>query len=249
MVRGEIKSSILCLAIYSLDQNYSDPPGLALEEVLYSRADPQAEQLLRLAAKFYKHSPNGEAADCSQRSYQVRSFEKLAEITCRQVTAPLYNFMAMVQKNQQENARNRGILNKIKRENKCIPDLIYQIEDHEKYLIHLSKVTKVNLLRHAKRSTARDFKILDPKRFIREEETANNEPYANDTRPAEDDGGENQESETNEEDDHDSGNALSAEPGSALPAGDSDSDDDGGDLPKSKRAKMNNVVQDSDDES
>lgn len=54
-------------------------------------------------------------------------------------------------------------MNKIKRENKCIPDLIFQIEDYEKYLIQLSKATKVNLLRHAKRSTSRDFKILDPK--------------------------------------------------------------------------------------
>jgi fanconi anemia group I protein len=50
-------------------------------------------------------------------------------------------------------------LNKIKRESRCIPDLIFQIEDYEKYLIKLTKITKVNLMRHAKRSTSRDFKI------------------------------------------------------------------------------------------
>lgn len=53
------------------------------------------------------------------------------------------------------------MVNKIKRENRCIPELIYQIEDYEKYLIQLSKASKVNLLRHAKRSTCRDFKILE----------------------------------------------------------------------------------------
>lgn len=52
------------------------------------------------------------------------------------------------------------MVNKIKRENRCIPELIYQIEDYEKYLIQLSKASKLNLLRHAKRSTCRDFKIL-----------------------------------------------------------------------------------------
>jgi hypothetical protein len=50
-------------------------------------------------------------------------------------------------------------LAKIRRETKCIPDLIFQIEDYEKYLIQLSKLTKVNLLRHAKRSVARDFQM------------------------------------------------------------------------------------------
>lgn len=58
-------------------------------------------------------------------------------------------------------SNSKGIINKIKQENKCIPDLIFQIEDYERYLIQLSKVTKLNLLRHAKRSTARDFKIIE----------------------------------------------------------------------------------------
>lgn len=61
--------------------------------------------------------------------------------------------------NQQTPSKEK--LAKIRRETECIPDLIYQIEDYEKYLIQLSKLTKVNLLRHAKRSVARDFQIND----------------------------------------------------------------------------------------
>jgi hypothetical protein len=58
---------------------------------------------------------------------------------------------------QQENQSS----SKIRREGRTIPNLIYYIEDYERYLIQLSRITKVNLMRHAKRSTARDFKIMD----------------------------------------------------------------------------------------
>ncbi|XP_019158988.1 PREDICTED: Fanconi anemia group I protein homolog isoform X2 [Ipomoea nil] len=153
---------------------------LVMEESLYSRAegvvkvasffvlmnlkDPQAEQLLRLAARFYKNlariSKLQVASKGCKQLLPSLKYQKLVEATCRQLTAPIYNFVANMQKKQQEGAGGRGMVNKIKRENRCIPELIYQIEDYEKYLIQLSKASKVNLLRHAKRSTCRDFKIL-----------------------------------------------------------------------------------------
>ncbi|KAG0017878.1 hypothetical protein BGZ82_000628 [Podila clonocystis] len=48
---------------------------------------------------------------------------------------------------------------KILRESKLIPDLIYMVEQYERYVIHLSKKSKVNLTQYLRRSTARDFKI------------------------------------------------------------------------------------------
>ncbi|XP_010558807.1 PREDICTED: Fanconi anemia group I protein [Tarenaya hassleriana] len=159
--------------------------GLGFEEALYSLAesvvrvlscfvlmslkDPQTEQFLRLAVRFYKQLAQITklriaAKGCRQILPSLK-FQKLVELTCRQFTVPLYDFLAETQRDKQETNSNatkpKGIINKIKRENKCIPDLIFQIEDCERYLIQLSKVTKVNLLRHAKRSTARDFKILE----------------------------------------------------------------------------------------
>lgn len=65
-------------------------------------ADPQAEHLLRLAAKFYKNlarisklriAPKG----CKQVIPSL-NYQKLVEITCRQLTAPVYNFVAHMQK-------------------------------------------------------------------------------------------------------------------------------------------------------
>ncbi|CAN0855716.1 Fanconi anemia group I protein [Linum grandiflorum] len=137
--------------------------------VLMRLKDPQAEHVLRSTTKLYKHlaqmtklniAPKG----CKQLIPSL-TFQTLVEITCKQLTAPLYIFVAEMQQESTGNNNNinkgKSLMNKIKRENKCIPDLIFQIEDYERYLIKLSKVGKVNLLRHAKRSTARDFKIVE----------------------------------------------------------------------------------------
>jgi Fanconi anemia group I protein len=158
----------------------------------------------------------------------------------------LVNGLPLYLQRQQENANiSKVVIKKIKRENRCIPDLIFQIEDCEKYLIQLSKVSKVNLLRHAKRSTSRDFKILDPKKMAGDgEEDAPNhgDPAAAENESCED-------SEGNE------GNGsekilLSPESGCRLAAEDSGSDDgeDGDALPSAKRVKRGRVVQDSDNE-
>lgn len=252
-----------------LDQTREHTSGLALEEFLYSRAealvevlasfvmmnlkDTQAEQLIRLTGKFYKHlaqmsklriSPKG----CKQLLPGLK-FQKLVEITCKQLTAPLYNFVALVQRNQQENAKSKAFINKIKRENRCIPDLIFQIEDYEKYLIHLSKASKVNLLRHAKRSTSRDFKILEARNIVGEEEVPSNEPILNNS-AAHNDSSEKSDDEDGDDDDTENGveKDLCPETSSDL-AADSGSDDKEEDAsPKAKRTKRSRIVQDSDDD-
>lgn len=133
---------------------------------------------------------------------------------------------------QQENANKKGVINKIKRENKCIPDLIFQIEDCEKHLIQLSKLSKINLLRHAKRSTSRDFKILDP---VREEENPDAGHEGDDNEAAEAEG---------ESSEHDEENGLEDIP-SPTAVEDSENEDDAA---TAKRFKRSKVVQDSDDE-
>lgn len=70
--------------------------------MVYENPDPQAEQVLKLSAKFYKHlaqitklliAPRG----CRQPRPGLK-FQKLAEVACKKLTAPLYNFMALVQR-------------------------------------------------------------------------------------------------------------------------------------------------------
>lgn len=48
---------------------------------------------------------------------------------------------------------------KILRESKLIPTLIYGVEQYERYVIQLSKKSKVNLTQFMRRSIARDFRI------------------------------------------------------------------------------------------
>ncbi|XP_076937653.1 uncharacterized protein LOC143605428 [Bidens hawaiensis] len=183
-----------CLAGAYKDGRHN--PYFSLEETLYHRAeavvellsfivvmnlkDSQAEHLLKLAVKFYKNlariskfhiAPKG----CKQILPSLKC-QKLVEVTCKRLTTPLYIFVESMQQNQKESKAVKGLINKIKRENKCIPDLIFQIEDYEKYLILLSKATKTNLLRHAKRSTARDFRITDQPNIPRQENGPNQEP-------------------------------------------------------------------------
>lgn len=154
--------------------------------------------------------------------------------------------MILASQKQQENANKKGIINKIKRENRCIPDLIYQIEDYEKYLIQLSKVCKVNLLKHAKRSTARDFRI-----FPKENATPSDEANHANSNAVENESAEDLNANDNEGDDDDGlEKILSAESNSPMVAEDSGSENEEGDgLPSAKRLKRNNiVVEDSDDE-
>jgi hypothetical protein len=48
---------------------------------------------------------------------------------------------------------------KIQRESKMIPNLIFAVEQFERYLIQLSRKSKVDFMQYMKRSTSRDFKI------------------------------------------------------------------------------------------
>lgn len=158
---------------------------------------------------------------------------------CKKVSWSCFVFQ-----NQQERASQRGIINKIKRENRCIPDLIFQIEDYEKYLIQLSKLTKVNLLRHAKRSTARDFKILETKNVPGEEEGPEHEPTPSHSTSENELG-----REAEETDDDNIPKHASPEPIRDIV--DEDSENDGDDqeiLIRKKRAKMHKVVVNSDAE-
>lgn len=64
-------------------------------------ADPQAEQLVKLAARFYKNLARMSklliASKGVQQPLPSLKYQKLVEITCRQLTAPLYNFVPLMQ--------------------------------------------------------------------------------------------------------------------------------------------------------
>lgn len=48
---------------------------------------------------------------------------------------------------------------KVMKQSRTVPNLIFAIETFEKFLIQLTKKSKVNLMEHMKHSTSRDFRI------------------------------------------------------------------------------------------
>ncbi|KAK2549510.1 Fanconi anemia group I protein [Acropora cervicornis] len=106
-------------------------------------------------------------------------FEKLVKMTGTHLSQQVYGLLTYIQGAQAQNlleqssmAKNKGKDKKktikgqnlpgkakVMKEVRTIPNLIYAIEQYERYLIQLSKKSKINLMEHFKRSTSRDFKI------------------------------------------------------------------------------------------
>ncbi|XP_064373311.1 Fanconi anemia group I protein isoform X2 [Dromaius novaehollandiae] len=101
--------------------------------------------------------------------------EKLVKLSGSHLTPQCYSFITYVQnihseslsfaeekkkkKKEDEAAVISTVMAKVLRETKPIPNLIFAIEQYEKFLIHLSKKSKVNLMQYMKLSTSRDFRI------------------------------------------------------------------------------------------
>ncbi|CAL8260390.1 unnamed protein product [Merluccius merluccius] len=95
-------------------------------------------------------------------------FEKLVKLSGSHLTPQCYSFITYVQsgelagndkKKKRRDEANMAATAKLLRETKGIPNLIFSIEQYEKFLITLSKKSKVNLMQYMKLSTSRDFRI------------------------------------------------------------------------------------------
>uniref|UniRef100_A0A669ET32 FA complementation group I n=1 Tax=Oreochromis niloticus TaxID=8128 RepID=A0A669ET32_ORENI len=106
----------------------------------------------------------------SQHGSLPARFEKLVKLSGSHLTPQCYSFITYAQvlawfscaddkKKKRRNDVNTGASAKLLRETKAIPNLIFSIEQYEKYLITLSKKSKVNLMQYMKLSTSRDFRI------------------------------------------------------------------------------------------
>ncbi|XP_006108381.2 Fanconi anemia group I protein-like [Myotis lucifugus] len=96
--------------------------------------------------------------------------EKLVKLSGSHLTPVCYSFISYVQNKRSRSPQCPGgkkksaaagavAMARVLRETKPIPNLIFAIEQYEKFLIFLSKRSKVNLMQHIKLSTSRDFKI------------------------------------------------------------------------------------------
>uniref|UniRef100_A0A3P8RJ74 FA complementation group I n=1 Tax=Astatotilapia calliptera TaxID=8154 RepID=A0A3P8RJ74_ASTCA len=104
----------------------------------------------------------------SQHGSLPARFEKLVKLSGSHLTPQCYSFITYAQVLAWFSLSSSVALillcfsswkAKLLRETKAIPNLIFSIEQYEKYLITLSKKSKVNLMQYMKLSTSRDFRI------------------------------------------------------------------------------------------
>ncbi|XP_016318254.1 Fanconi anemia group I protein-like isoform X4 [Sinocyclocheilus anshuiensis] len=109
---------------------------------------------------------------CATQPGQLSArLEKLVKLSGSHLTPQCYCFITYVQsgeltaggpeklKKKKEDEAVAAASAKVLRESKAIPNLIFNIEQYEKFLILLSKKSKVNLMQYMKLSTSRDFRI------------------------------------------------------------------------------------------
>ncbi|XP_061077487.1 Fanconi anemia group I protein [Conger conger] len=106
---------------------------------------------------------------CSTQATGLPSrIEKLVKLSGSHLTPQCYSFITYVQSGdptaggEKKKKKEEGVAAasaKVLRESRTIPSLIFSIEQYEKFLILLSKKSKVNLMQYMKLSTSRDFRI------------------------------------------------------------------------------------------
>ncbi|XP_074642639.1 Fanconi anemia group I protein-like [Tubulanus polymorphus] len=120
---------------------------------------------LTALVKFYIYLYNQKAGHCSGR------FEKVVKLSGTLLTNHVYTMISYLQSAQptangqqkedkkKTEKKNTGSAARVLREARSIPQLIFCIEQYEKFLIQLSKKAKINFMEHMKHSTSRDFRI------------------------------------------------------------------------------------------
>ena len=126
--------------------------------------------IVKMLTKVYKSMGDMAKHMATQKGRAPEAaFVGLCDKQIQELTSAVYSFLEeLFPENQSEEEEEEGkenrekkvLSNRIKKEARRIPNLIYNIEDCERKLIVLSKASGVNLMRNAKRSTARDFKLL-----------------------------------------------------------------------------------------
>ncbi|KAK1158085.1 Fanconi anemia group I protein-like isoform X1 [Acipenser oxyrinchus oxyrinchus] len=157
------------------------PPGGCVDTLL--RELTKMYTILTSLVKYYIQMYTNQLGHLPAR------FEKLVKLSGSHLTPQCYAFITYVQredlssgggekkKKKKEEAITTAASAKMLRETKAIPNLIFSIEQYEKFLIHLSKKSKVNLMQHMKLSTSRDFRInrASLEAALQEQEGAENE--------------------------------------------------------------------------
>ncbi|KAK3095680.1 hypothetical protein FSP39_017526 [Pinctada imbricata] len=157
---------ILVTAFHELLQS-TIPVGVCMEAII--KQTTRLYTAITTLVKYYLHLYQQRAGHLSSR------FEKLVKLIGTHLTQYVYAMITYIQqaesdqvqqnvdKGKKDKKKQTAALQagraKVMKESKTIPNLIFAVETLEKFLIQLSKKSKVNLMEHMKLSTSRDFRI------------------------------------------------------------------------------------------
>ncbi|XP_051548730.1 Fanconi anemia group I protein-like [Myxocyprinus asiaticus] len=158
-----IQLGTLLTALHELVQT-ALPPGPCSDTLM--RELSRTYSILTTLTKYYIQL-------CATQPGQLPArLEKLVKLSGSHLTPQCYSFITYVQsgeltaggpektkKKKKDDEAVAAASAKVLRETKAIPNLIFNIEQYEKFLILLSKKSKVNLMQYMKLSTSRDFRI------------------------------------------------------------------------------------------
>jgi hypothetical protein len=106
-------------------------------------------------------------------------FLDLVKVSGTQLTPHLYDFIKQMHTNE-EYTRQPITKAKIRKQSNLLPNLVFQVEEYEGILVKIGKRHKINLLSGFRRSTARDFRIMQKElTAIRTRETQEPKVYDN----------------------------------------------------------------------
>ncbi|KAK1122548.1 hypothetical protein K0M31_008998 [Melipona bicolor] len=112
-----------------------------------------------LTKYFYAKSSNQNAA------FQAVKFIQVVQLAGKPLKSTFYNLVTYIEENQnklQSKSDSYAQRNKILKETKVIPRVVYEIEQFNKEILLLSKRTGVPLENYIKHSITRDFRIKNP---------------------------------------------------------------------------------------
>ncbi|KAH0548377.1 Fanconi anemia group I protein [Cotesia glomerata] len=97
-------------------------------------------------------------------AFQAVRFSQIVELAGKGLKTTFYNLITYMEENQNagRKADGQALRNKVLKETKFIPKVVYEVEQFQKEILALSKKTGIHLESHIKLSITRDFRIKQP---------------------------------------------------------------------------------------
>lgn len=115
--------------------------------------------------------------------FQRARFDRVVKLSGKQLSPLVYKFILYLEESQKREATSPKkkkvdssvLKNKVLKETKLIPKLVYEIEQFSKFVMKLSKKSDIDLSKLVGQGTVRDFRIMHLKEVLEDNPTQRSE--------------------------------------------------------------------------